>query len=58
MNLRIKTIQLDNIEKGKLVPYKVPYESNTLATRLKCFMRMNPIIERLIESYYGIMYLP
>jgi hypothetical protein len=53
-----KKIQFDNIWKGKLVPYKVPYKSNTLATKLKCFMKMDPIIERLIESYYGIMSLP
>jgi len=58
MNLRKKPIQFDNIEKGKLVLYNVPYESNMLATRLKCFMRMNPIIETLIESYYGIISLP
>ncbi len=59
MNICKKKIQSDDMEKEiQLVLYKALYESNMLATSLKCFMSTSPIIDTLIEINYAIMSLP
>lgn len=58
MNICEETIQLNNMERKKLIIYKVLHESNMSATKLKCFISTSPIIDTLIEIYYEIMSLP
>jgi hypothetical protein len=47
MNICEEIIQLNDMERKKLIIYKVLHESNMSATKLKCFISTSLIIEHI-----------